>query len=146
MSKMNKQQLEHLNRRLSSKLDASKTNHPLSLKLKSLELSRMRRLESSSLRIIQTMTKDELKQVALDQLEHGHRYGKTFEASLEQSRTGALERKSRNVANETVKQLEKRLTEALAPQKIEKQKVYDIAVFADSSAEVLEAINAFMDE
>ena len=146
MSKMNKGQLEHLSERLRAKVSKFKEDHPIQIKLNEANAKlKLLRFDSLDFRIglIRRASKEQLKQIAMDQVNEGHCFGRTLEASLQKLQS-ALDLTARTKLEDHIAQLEVKLEKAMNQIRTQQKEVYDLAVFADSSDEVLKAIGEFL--
>lgn len=143
MPKMNKGQLDHLDRRLSEKLALTRKNHPITAQIKVVQTQRGT-LVNDQRATVAKMSKADLLQVVTDQLDKGHKYGGTLADSIKRSAPAKSYLKKEKGLLLQIDKLKKLLDRDMAKHEVAKQAVFDQAVFADSPEDVLKVIADFM--
>ena len=152
MSKMTRQQLNHLRLRLDAKIEDKKRGHPTFAKIEKVTeriqtlglLDRTSEGQAPRLKIINGMSKAELKQLAVDQVKLGHQHGSTLIGSLAASVAGQAANAKLNALKAEKRALDRDIKGSVTAWQNKSQEVYDTVIFSGSSAEALSAIKGFM--
>jgi hypothetical protein len=145
---MNKQQLEHLNRRLEDKITAAAQMHPNTARINKLDLQKTELTgNAGALKILGLATKSELQTLVGEFIsaKNSAYYSELLKKIFELPAAVTVNQRIARIVAE-INALQRVVDQQSTELRKKKAAVYDLAIFADSPEDVLKAIESFLGE